>query len=452
MNIHFLGAAETVTGSKYYLESKDHRFLVDCGLFQGVKKLRQKNWEYLPLEVHKLDAVFLTHGHLDHVGYLPKLVKMGFKSYIFGTEPTLKVAEIILMDSAKIQEEEAEKANKEGYSKHSPAEPLYTVKDAEKAISFFKVVPEGSWFDLSNSLRFRFQQVGHIIGACFLEVNAGGKKIVFSGDVGREDDLLMFAPKRPKEADILFVESTYGDRLHKEENVYEVLTDLVKDTYDKGGTLIIPSFAVERAQTIMFVLWDLLKQNKIPEIPMFLDSPMGAGVLKIFERFEEWHKMSKIEVYSMVDSFQIVQEYRQTWQVIDMEGPKIVIAGSGMLTGGRVLTYLKQLLPKESTNVLLVGYQAEGTRGRYLLEGAHEVKVYGKYIPVKASISACNSLSAHGDQQDLLDWMSELKEAPEKIYITHGEMKAADEFRRKVKDVYGWEATIPELYQIDEID
>lgn len=448
MEIFFLGAAETVTGSKYLINSKSHQFLVDCGLFQGVKRLRQKNWEYLPIEVNELDAVFITHGHLDHVGYLPKLIKMGYNGFIFGTAPTLEIAEIILLDSAKIQEEEASRANKEGYSKHSPAEPLYTVKDAERAIACFKEVPEGSWFDYSQNCKFRFQTVGHIIGASFIEIELDNERLVFSGDIGRNDDLLMFPPKKPEAADVLFIESTYGNRFHKDEDVEQILIDVVEKTIEKGGTLIIPSFAVERAQTLMYLLWKLLKKGKIQSIPMILDSPMGAGVVKIFERYDEWHRLDKLDMNRVVESFQIVEDFRETWEVIDMKGPKIVIAGSGMITGGRVLTYLKQLLSKESTNVLLVGYQAEGTRGRYLLEGAHELKIYGKYIPVRAEIFSCNSLSAHGDQEDLLSWMSELKEAPRKIFIVHGELSAADEMRRQIKDVYGWESTIPQLYDI----
>lgn len=451
MEVFFLGASETVTGSKYLVKGDSHQVMIDCGLFQGIKKLRQKNWEYLPLDVNSLDAVFLTHGHLDHVGYLPRLIKQGYSGYIFGTEPTLRVAEIILLDSARIQEEEAERANRERYTKHHPAEPLYTVKDAEKAISCFKTVPINHWFDLSPHCKFRFCPVGHIIGACFIALEMEGKRLIFSGDIGRNDDLLMYPPNKPNEADILFVESTYGDRFHKEEDAELLLRDVVMKTVEKEGTLIIPSFAVERAQTIMYLLWKLSSEAKIPKIPMFLDSPMGAGVLKIFEKFDEWHKMSKTEVYAMVEAFQIVQEFRETWEIIDLKGAKIVIAGSGMLTGGRVLTYLKQLLPKPSTNVLLVGYQAEGTRGRYLLEGAPEIKIYGKYIPVNATIHSCNSLSAHGDQEDLLNWLSDLKAAPERIFITHGELHAADEMRRKIKDVYGWEATIPQLYEIVEL-
>lgn len=452
IKIHFLGAAGTVTGSKYLIETGEKKILIDCGLFQGIKKLRLMNWDYLPVHAGKIDMVLLTHGHLDHVGYIPRLVNMGFKGSVLGTAPTLNIAEIILRDSAKIQEEEAAKVNEEGYSSHTPAEALYTIADAEKAIGHFKEIDEGKWISLYDGIKARFQYNGHIIGATFIELDVNGKRFVFSGDIGRKDDLLMRTPKKPEKADVLFVESTYGDRLHPIENIEEKLQEIVNHTIEKGGTLIIPSFAVERTQTLMYLLWQLRLKGLIPDIPMIMDSPMGANVLNVFQAHPEWHKLSMADCAAMCNAFRVVEDYRETWETIDNKQPKIVIAGSGMITGGRVLTYLQQYIGKESTSVLLAGYQAEGTRGRKLMEGADELKIYGKYYPVKASVYNVQSLSAHADQNELLDWLSELKEAPEKTFVIHGEAQAADTFRVKIKDTLGWDAQIPELYSIEELN
>lgn len=452
IQIHFLGASETVTGSKYLIDTGEKKILIDCGLFQGLKKLRLMNWDYLSVRADEIDIVLLTHGHLDHTGYLPRLVKNGFKGTILGTYPTLDIAEIILKDSGKIQEEEAERANKEGFSSHSPAEPLYTLKDAEDAISHFSGAKEGEWIPLYKGIKVRFQYNGHIIGATFIELDINGKRFVFSGDIGRKDDLLMRSPKKPTKADVLFIESTYGDRLHPEENVEEKLKKIINDTIEKGGTLIIPSFAVERTQTLMYLLWQLRIKNEIPEILMVMDSPMGANVLNVFHKHKEWHKLSLAECTKMCDAFHIVEDFRETWEIIDLKKPKIVIAGSGMITGGRVLTYLQQYIDRPETTVLLAGYQAEGTRGRQLLEGATEIKIYGKYYPVKAEVFNIHSLSAHADQSELLDWLSDIEKAPEKTFIVHGEPQAADTLRVKIKDTFGWTSQIPELYTIEDID
>jgi metallo-beta-lactamase family protein len=452
IEIHFLGASETVTGSKYLIDTGDKKILIDCGLFQGVKKLRLMNWDYLSVRADEVDIVLLTHGHLDHTGYLPRLVVNGFKGKVLGTFPTLDIAEIILKDSGKIQEEEAERANKDGYSSHSPAEALYTLKDAERAIGHFSGVQEGEWIPLYEGIKVRFQYNGHIIGATFIELDIHGKRYVFSGDIGRKEDLLMRPPKKPKKADVLFIESTYGDRLHPEENIEEKLKKIVNDTVEKGGTLIIPSFAVERAQVLMYLLWQLRLKKEIPEILMVMDSPMGANVLNVFHKHKDWHKLTLAECTKMCDAFRIVEDFRETWEIIDLKKPKIVIAGSGMITGGRVLTYLQQYIDRPETTVLLAGYQAEGTRGRQLLEGAAELKIYGKYYPVKAAIRNIHSLSAHADQSELIDWLSDIDKAPEKIFIVHGESQAADALRVKIKDTYGWTAQIPELYTIEHID
>ncbi|WP_340154625.1 MBL fold metallo-hydrolase [uncultured Winogradskyella sp.] len=449
--INFLGASGVVTGSKYLIETSEKNILIDCGMFQGLKELRELNWTNLPVDVSSIDVVLLTHGHLDHVGYLPRLIKQGFHGKIIGTAPTLAIAEIILKDSAKIHEEEAEKANKEKYSKHQPALPFYTIKDAEKTIELFEAQLQDKWITLSEHISYRFQYNGHIIGATFIELNINNKRFVFSGDIGRSHDYLLYEPKKPEWADYLFIESTYGNKLHPKEDVEDILTDIILNTIEKKGNLIIPSFAVERLQTLMFILWQLYKKNKIPNIPIFIDSPMGNNVLSVFKRFPKWHKLSDEDYNAMCNHVNIVESYRETWETIDDKRSKIVIAGSGMVTGGRVLTYLKQLIDEPSTTVLLVGYQAEGTRGRQLQEGTHEIRFFGKYYPVKATIKNIDSLSAHADQNDLINWMSAIKNIPEKVYLVHGEPNALDAFRVKIKDVYNWNVTIPKLSDVEKV-
>jgi metallo-beta-lactamase family protein len=451
VKMHFLGASGTVTGSKFYLETPELNLMIDCGMFQGLKELRQFNWMPLPIDVNKIDAVLLTHGHLDHTGYLPRLVKEGFKGKILGTSPTLRITEIILKDSAKIHEEEAEKANKEGYSKHRPALPFYTVDEAKKTIGLFESIEKDQWVTLTANIRCRFRYNGHIIGATFLELDIFEKRFVFSGDVGRQEDLLLTPPERPKWADYLFVESTYGNKNHPDEDVEGLLIKLVKKTITERGHLIIPSFAVERLQSLMYQLWLLYKKNKIPNIPIFVDSPMGNNVLSVFEQFPRWHKLSMKEYHAMCKHITIVSSYKETWETIDNPRPKIVIAGSGMVTGGRVLTYLKQLIDNTSTTVLMVGYQAEGTRGRRLLEGAHELKLFGKYYPVKADIAHLESLSAHADQSELLLWLKGITNIPEQVFLVHGEPTALDAFRSKITDEFNWHVRIPKLYDQMEL-
>ncbi|WP_225034633.1 MBL fold metallo-hydrolase RNA specificity domain-containing protein [Winogradskyella sp. SM1960] len=451
VKLNFLGAAGVVTGSKFLIETSEKNILVDCGMFQGLKELRELNWENLPIDVPSIDVVLLTHGHLDHVGYLPRLIKQGFKGKIKGSAPTLAIAEIILKDSGKIHEEETEKANKEKYSKHNPALPFYTIKDAENTIKQFEIAQVDKWIPLSEHMSYRFQYNGHIIGSTFIEIDINAKRYVFSGDIGRRNDYLLKDPKKPEWADVLCIESTYGNKLHPEENVEDVLIAIVLETLQKNGNLIIPSFAVERLQTLMFLLWKLYKENKIPNIPIFVDSPMGNNVLDVFKRFPEWHKLAREDYNAMCNHVNIIRSYKETWETIDDRRSKIIIAGSGMVTGGRVLTYLQQLIDEPSTTVLLVGYQAEGTRGRQLLEGAHEIRFFGKYYPVKATIKSIESLSAHGDQQDLLDWLSDIKNVPEHVYLIHGESSALDAFRVKLKDKYNWNVTIPKLTDVEKL-
>jgi metallo-beta-lactamase family protein len=450
VKIHFLGAAGTVTGSKYLLETPEINIMVDCGVFQGLKELRSHNWEPIPFDVSKVDFVLLTHGHLDHTGYLPRLLQQGFRGEIMGTPPTLDIAEIILKDSAKIHEEEAEQANEEGFSSHHPALPFFTLEEAEETLTFFKNIPKDVWTPLSDHIECRFRYNGHILGATFIELKIFDKTFVFSGDVGRREDLLLMPPERPRWADYLFLESTYGNKLHPNDNISEILTKLIQRTVRQRGTLIIPSFAVERLQVLMYLLWQLYKSNSIPNIPIFIDSPMGNDVTSVFEQFNDWHKLNGKELHAMQNRMNIITSYKETWETIDDPRPKVVIAGSGMVSGGRVLTYLKQLIEDERTTILLVGYQAEGTRGRQLFEGAHEIRIFGKYYAVKADIQHIESLSAHGDQADLIHWISDIKNIPEEVFLVHGEPSSADALRVKIQTIFHWRTTLPKLYEMKE--
>ena len=451
VKIHFLGAAGTVTGSKFLLETPELTLMIDCGLFQGLKELRELNWQPFPYDARKIDIILLTHGHLDHVGYLPRLVKEGFEGKILGTLPTLAITRIILADSAKIQEEEAERANEEGYSKHDPALPLYTQEDVEETFAFMQPEPRSTWIYLSENIQCRFRYNGHIIGATFIELDINGKRFVFSGDIGRVKDPLLFPPERPEKADFLFIESTYGDRLHPEEDLNTILTELVMDTIRKRGNLIIPSFAVERAQRLIYTFWKLYEKNRIPNIPVIIDSPMGMEVLDVFRSYMNWHQLSDKESKAMMNRMTLVTSYRETWEIIDNPQPKVIIAGSGMITGGRVLTYLKQLIDEDTTTVLLAGFQAEGTRGRKLQEGAETLRFFGKDYPVKARVVQVHSLSAHADKDELLWWLSAIKNKPEAIYAIHGEHSGAEALLKAVGKQFDWHGEIPTLFDIKTV-
>lgn len=450
--IHFWGAAGTVTGSKFLIETNSRNILIDAGVFQGLKELRLLNWEPLPFDSSTIDEVLLTHGHLDHVGYLPKLVQQGFRGRIIGTAPTLAIAQIILRDSAKIHEEEAEKANEEHYSSHSPALPFFTVEEAEETLQYFSPVDQDVWCKLSENIRYRYNLNGHIIGSCFIEMDINDKRLVFSGDVGGDDDILLKTPAKPGKADYLFIESTYGNKLHPQEDVEQILIDAVQKAIQEKGTIIIPSFAVERLQLLMYLLWKMYQQNKIPNIPIFVDSPMGNNVLDVFGTYVNWHKISAQEYHAMCNHVNIITSYKDTWKTVDDKRPKIIIAGSGMVTGGRVLTYMQYYIDQPKTQVILVGYQAEGTRGRQLQEGCHELKIYGKYFPVRAKILNIESLSAHGDQNDLIQWMSAIEYTPKQVFLIHGEPNATNTFRTKILDTYNWNVTVPQLNDVVSIE
>lgn len=452
IKIQFLGAAGTVTGSKYLVTAFGKKILIDCGLFQGLKELRQLNWQPLAISAKTIDIVLLTHAHLDHTGYLPLLVKHGFSGTINGTSATLQIAEIILKDSAKIQEEDAARANKFRYSKHKPALSLYGLPEVENTLPLFQPQPLNQWIQINEQIRYRFRYNGHIIGATFIELQIGEKTLVFSGDIGREIDPLLFPPEKPEKADVLFIEATYGNRLHPVEPAINNLEKLINRCMARNGTIIIPSFSVERTQLLMYLFWQLKKTNKIPDIPIYMDSPMGRNVLEVFHRNTEWHKLSTDECSEMCNTIKRIKGVDETYALAEDNTPKIIIAGSGMAAGGRVLTYFEKYLGDENATILLVGFQAEGTRGRALLEGATEIKMRGKFYAVKAHMENIEGVSGHADQNGLIDWMSKLQSKPDKIFIVHSEEDGAKGLQKKIKEVYKWDSEIPVLNQRNEFE
>ncbi|TGK38750.1 MBL fold metallo-hydrolase RNA specificity domain-containing protein [Leptospira andrefontaineae] len=450
--LQFLGGVGTVTGSKYLLKVFGKTILIDCGLFQGEKKLRLLNWDsdqFFPTEI---DHILLTHGHLDHCGYLPRAVKKGFRGKIFGTKPTLDVANIVLKDSAKLQEEDAELANAGGYSKHKPAFPLYDSEDAEKTIKLFQAVEIGEWFELEPNIRFRFRYNGHILGASFIELKVGNKTLIFSGDIGRDEDALLFAPEKPEEGDIILIESTYGNRIHRG-NPIKRLAQLIHEFSTSKGTIIIPCFAVERIQAVMYLIWKLMKEGEIPNIPVYMDSPMGSKVLDLFNVYgSEWHKLKEEELAELKEDIFCITESSETKKIANKRGPKIVIAGSGMATGGRVLSYLEHSLGDPNSLVLFVGYQAKETRGNKLLRGDTEIKIRGKYHQVRCDVQNIDGLSAHADQTELINWLSKIKTPPKEVFIVHGEEDASRILGNRIRNVYGWETRIPERGEVFEFE
>ena len=431
-----LGAAETVTGSKHLLRTPELNILIDCGLFQGIKSLRMKNREELPVQPSEIDVLLLTHAHLDHCGYIPLFVKKGFKGKIYMTAPTRDLVEIILYDSAKIQEEDAERANREGFSKHKPALPLYKTGDVDFTIQHFEVVEHSSEIKLSPHISFQFRKNGHILGSACVQLECFDKTIVFSGDIGRYQSDFLLPPANMNKADYVIMESTYGDRLHKGDPA-EQLATIINETVDHHGTILIPSFAVGRAQEILHILNKLKKENKIPHwLPVFLDSPMAADATDILCRYPKWHKLKHEECMSVCKDVVINRDWQNTQNIIAKHGSKIVISASGMLTGGRVLEYMKHIAPHENNIILLIGYQAEGTRGRALQNKTHEVKIHGKYYPVRARVVEISGLSAHADQSELIQWLKHFKHLPEKVFLVHGESSAQEALRVKIQDEF----------------
>ncbi|MBV1776940.1 MBL fold metallo-hydrolase [Burkholderiaceae bacterium DAT-1] len=447
MSLTFLGATGTVTGSKYLLEIDGRRFLVDCGLFQGWKQLRQRNWAKLPVDPASIHAVILTHAHLDHTGYLPILTREGFKGKVHCTWGTKDLCEILLPDSGHLQEEEAYYANRRHSTKHEPALPLYTEDDAMAALPFLKGHPFGQPIDLGEGVSLRFHQAGHILGASIVEITAHGKRIVFSGDLGRPHDLILKPPALIKEADWLLVESTYGDRPHEPEDPGVRLGQIIRSTVAQNGVVLIPTFAVGRAQSLMYQLHLLKSRGEIPDVPIFLNSPMAVDATEIFHRHQGEHGLTRGQCEAMCRSAQVVRTVEESMALNERKGPMVVLAASGMATGGRVLHHLQAFAPNPNNAIVFSGFQAGGTRGAAIAGGAKTVRIYGEEIPINARVETLHNVSAHSDANETLAWLKHFNAAPRHTYVVHGEPDAADCLRRRIGQELGWAVSVPEYLQ-----
>lgn len=441
--IRFLGATDTVTGSRYLIETESARVLVDCGLFQGHRALRERNWVVPPFDPSSLDAVLLTHAHIDHTGYLPKLCKLGFRGKVHCTDGTSDLLQILLPDSGYLQEEDAARANRYGYTRHHPAEPLYTREDAERCLPQLSAHAFGSSFSPTEGVTATFTRAGHIIGSSCLALRVGTATLTFSGDVGRPNDPIMRPPAPLAPTDYLVIESTYGDRRHPAEAVPDTLARVVNETAAKRGVILVPSFAVGRAQHLLHLLAQLRAAGRIPELPVYLDSPMSIDATGIFCKHKEDHKISDDECRAMCHAAKYSRTPDDSKAIDRRDGPMIVVSASGMATGGRILHHLRRFLPEEKNAVLFVGYQAAGTRGRSLIDGADELKIHDQYVKVRARVHQVQGLSAHADYAELIDWLKPANLSPRRVFVTHGEPAAAEAFRQRLHDTFGWDTLVP---------
>lgn len=451
MNIQFIGATGTVTGSKYLLRSDSQKILVDCGLFQGLKQLRLRNWEHLPFKPSEIKSLLLTHAHIDHSGYIPLLVKNGFRGKIHCSHGTAELCKILLPDSGYLQEEDARFANKYGFSKHKPALPLYTLKDAEESLKYFHPLDFNREFDLGKGLTFTLLPAGHILGASMIKIRTGSTSLLFTGDMGRSHDIIMKPPVTVTEIDYLVMESTYGDRLHNIRDPKDELADVINKTIHRGGVVVIPAFAVGRAQTILYLIYQLKNENRIPDIPVYLDSPMAKDATQLYCDFEAEHRLSANTCRLMCQAAKIINTPEESKELDRVNGPKVIITASGMATGGRVVHHLKTFITEPKNTILFVGYQAAGTRGEALVHGTDKVKIHGEYFPVRAEIVLQDSLSAHADYKEILEWLQNFKRAPKEIFITHGEPLQANALRLKIQDQFGWKCRVPEYLETVEL-
>ncbi len=439
----FLGGVGTVTGSKYLLDHDGTRVLVDCGLFQGHKSLRLRNWASLPVDPKSIDAVVLTHAHLDHSGYLPLLVRNGFRGQVLCTEATKDLCEVLLSDSGFLQEKDADFANRKGHSKHKPALPLYTQKDALAALGSFAPGEFGTDRKISENLSVKFLHAGHILGAAICEFRLGDKNVVFSGDLGRTGSATMVDPERITEADYLVVESTYGNRQHDPGDPEDMLADIIGRTAGRGGTVLIPSFAVGRAQSLLFHIQRLMNSGRIPDLPVFLDSPMAINASDIFCRHLADHRLSEEACQATCSIAHYVRDVEESKALDTQMMPKVIISASGMATGGRILHHLKYYAPDLRNTIIFTGFQAKGTRGDAMSHGASKVMIHGQQVPIRADVENLHMLSAHADADEIMLWLGSIRNPPKTTFITHGEPAASNALKLRIEEELGWHCAMP---------
>jgi metallo-beta-lactamase family protein len=452
LTLQFLGANATVTGSRTLVETDDARLLVDCGLFQGYKPLRLRNWAPFPLDPASLDAVVLTHAHLDHSGYLPRLVRLGFDGPIWCTPATAALCRILLPDSARLLEEEAGYANRKSSSRHRPAEPLYDERDATRALKQLVEVDVHHDFAPAGGVRARFRRQGHILGAAAVTLEHAQQRIVFSGDVGRPNDPVMRAPEPPDDADWLVVEATYGNRKHRSADVEAELADALRPVLERGGVAVVPAFAVGRAQALLHAIARLQSAGRIPEAPVYLNSPMASDVTALYRRFPDDHRLDAAALAELSRNTRIINSVEESKALNRRKGPMVIVSASGMATGGRVLHHLRLYAPDSRNTIALVGFQASGTRGAALAAHENSIKLHGEYVRVRANVESIASLSAHADYRELLQWLSSLTDPPVRTFVTHGEPAAADAMRRRISETLGWPCEVPVYQQTVELE
>lgn len=458
----FYGANGTVTGSRFVLDVDDEKLLIDCGLFQGSKQNRLRNWEPFPIAPGEIDRILLTHAHIDHAGYLPRFCKDGFAGQIHCTFPTYDLCEILLRDSAHLQEEDAYWANKKGFSKHKPALPLYTIEDAENALTFFSPKYYGEDFYYQDDLRIKFKDAGHILGSAFIDIKKGNgtstRKILFSGDLGRPAQPILRDPVQVFNVDYLVLESTYGNRLHDISSGKDELARVINQSMERGGVLVIPSFAVGRTQTLLYTIRELEGKGLIPVLQVFVDSPMAIDATAIFEnRLADQDLEARVQKIQGKDIFRpkrlrICKSRNESKAINQQKSRAIIISSSGMVTGGRILHHLAERLPHHENTILFVGYQAEGTRGRIILEGAPEVKIHGRHVPINAMIENITGYSGHADYNETLAWLMGFNKPPEETFLVHGEPESSAALKEKIEKYLGWRTTVPQFGESFELD
>jgi metallo-beta-lactamase family protein len=457
----FLGAAGTVTGSKYLVEAEGKRLLVDCGLFQGLKELRLRNWNPLPINPASFDWCVLTHAHIDHTGYLPRLLRDGFTGPIYADAATIELSNLLLPDSAHLQEEDAERAERRGYSKHAKPLPLYSQADVVPVLKALREIPRAETFTISPQFSVRPHDAGHILGSASLEVTIteNGKRMVvlFSGDVGRYDQPILKNPETPPACDVLLCESTYGDRDHPTDSPEDALADVINRVAKRGGQIVVPAFAVGRTQTIMYIIRELEDANRIPHLPVYVDSPMAISVTDLYMRHHEDHDLAyttEEKAGNPLDAHTVhyMRTVEDSKKINEVRSPAIIISASGMATGGRVLHHLARLAPDSKNAILLAGFQAEGTRGRSLEDGAKTIRIHGEDVPVAAEVINLRQFSAHAGKSELLRWLSGLPAPPRQAYLTHGEPNASAALKAAIESAFRWRVALPQYLQTVDLN